>query len=69
MGIVSYIMSVLIACIIMIIALTIRVYKSKPSEVVSFNEASFAVFITIGCLIPGFNLIASIYYLCVVVRR
>lgn len=58
-----YAMTVMITCILMLIALTMRAYKGGPNGTISHSEVSFVMMATIACLVPGLNLLTSICYL------
>lgn len=64
-----YSMTVMMSCLLMLIALTIRAHKVGRNGTITSNEATFLMAATIAVIVPGLNLMVPICYLYRIIKQ
>lgn len=62
-------MTVMMSCLLMLIALTIRAHKIGHNGTITGNEATFLMFATIAVIVPGLNIMVPICYLYRIMKQ
>lgn len=58
-----YALSIVISCLVMVIALTIKIRKIPSNKSINSHEVSFLLFATIAMIVPGLNIVTALSYL------
>lgn len=64
-----YSMTVMMSCLLMLIALTIRAHKVGRNGTITGSEATFLMAATVAVIVPGLNLMAPICYLYRIIKQ
>lgn len=62
-------MTVMLSCLLMLIALSVRAFKVGCNGTIPSSEAAFLVLCTVSCMIPVLNIVLPVYYLCKTVKQ
>lgn len=62
-------MTVMMSCLLMLLALTILAHKVGRTGTITSSEATFIMAATVAVIVPGLNLMAPICYLYRIIKQ
>lgn len=62
-------MTVMLSCLLMLIALSVRAFRVGRNGTIPASEVAFLVLCTVSCMIPVLNIVLPVHYLCKAVKQ